>query len=498
MPVNRILDALGKPIAHRNGAAAPPRNGAATHHKQVVRARYDAAELSRETRNHWAEADALSAKAANSIQVRQRLRMRARYEVANNSYARGIVETIANDTIGTGPRLQMLTPDVAANRAIENGFACWSKEVGLPEKLRTMRKAKIEDGEAFGLLTTNPKLNCPVKLDLKPLEADQVATPLYFPFDPLATDGIRYDEHGNPTEYHVLKYHPGDLVHLAPYGSFDRVPADLMLHWFRVDRPGQLRGIPEITPALPLFGQLRRYTLAVLAAAETAADFAAVLYSELPADADDAVGCEPFEALDIERRMMMTLPAGWKMSQFKPEQPATTYKEFKAEILDEAIRCICMPHNIGLGNSSGYNYSSGRLDHQTYYKALRVEKSQAERVAVDTLLAAYLAEARLTTDMIPPELTVFPHQWFWDGHEHVDPEKEANAQGTRLKNRTTTYASEYARQGQDYEVAFRQIAKEVALMTELGITPEQAASALRPAKQTPNDGGGDAVEPDDD
>ena len=30
------------------------------------------------------------------------LRNRARYEVANNSYARGIVLTLANDVVGTG------------------------------------------------------------------------------------------------------------------------------------------------------------------------------------------------------------------------------------------------------------------------------------------------------------------------------------------------------------------------------------------------------------
>jgi len=35
--------------------------------------------------------------------------LRARYEVANNAYARGIVLTLANDVIGTGPRLQMLS-----------------------------------------------------------------------------------------------------------------------------------------------------------------------------------------------------------------------------------------------------------------------------------------------------------------------------------------------------------------------------------------------------
>ncbi len=45
---------------------------------------------------------------AGSVNVRRILRNRARYEVANNSYARGIVLTLANDVIGTGPRLQML------------------------------------------------------------------------------------------------------------------------------------------------------------------------------------------------------------------------------------------------------------------------------------------------------------------------------------------------------------------------------------------------------
>ena len=45
------------------------------------------------------------------------------------------------------------------------------------------------------------------------------------------------------------------------------VPAGSMIHYLRTDRSEQSRGIPEITPALPLFAQLRRYTLAVIAAA---------------------------------------------------------------------------------------------------------------------------------------------------------------------------------------------------------------------------------------
>jgi capsid protein len=251
-----------------------------------VRGRYDAAATTDENRRHWANADLLSANAANSPQVRQTLRGRARYEVANNSYARGIVLTLANDCVGTGPRLQMLTDDNEANRVVEQEFMQWADSVALAEKLRTMRMARAESGEAFAMLVGNPRVDSPVKLDLRLIEADQVATPeLLRQFDKAsAVDGVVFDAYGNPVEYHVLKSHPGDQAVRFSL-DYDQVPASSIIHYFRADRPGQSRGIPEITPALPLFAQLRRFTLAVLAAAETAADFAAVLFTDAPAKA---------------------------------------------------------------------------------------------------------------------------------------------------------------------------------------------------------------------
>src|SRR5690606_1667637 len=253
-----------------------------SHHgrTRMVRARYDAASTTHENRRHWASADGLSANAANSPEVRRVLRNRARYEVANNSYARGIVLTLANDVVGTGPRLQLLTTDPDANNRIEHEFAQWAKAIGLAEKLRTMRMARAQDGEAFAILTNNPRLATQVKLDLKLIEADQVTTPDLNPTHS-GVDGIVFDEAGNPVEYHVLRHHPGDSGNsLALVSEYDRLPADAVIHWFRADRPGQARGIPDIMPALPLFAQLRRFTLAVLAAAETAADFAGILYTD--------------------------------------------------------------------------------------------------------------------------------------------------------------------------------------------------------------------------
>lgn len=445
-----------------------------------VRGRYDAAATTDENRRHWANADLLSADASANPRVRSILRSRARYEVANNSYARGIVSTLANDCIGTGPRLQMLTDDAAANRLVEREFMRWADATSLPEKLRTIRAARAESGEAFGMLVANPKVDSQVKLDLRLIEADQVTTPqlLRTAAGTYAIDGIIFDEHANPIEYHVLKGHPGDNITRFSL-DYDRVPAAAIIHFFRADRPGQSRGIPEITPALPLFAQLRRYTLAVIAAAETAADFAAVLFTDAPANGE-AADVEPMDLVELERRMATVLPSGWRLGQVQAQQPTTTYAEFKREILNEIARCLNMPFNVACGNSSGYNYASGRLDHQTYYKSIRVDQAQLGLTVLDRVLRAWLDEAILISGLLPLWMRTaafrdLGHQWFWDGQEHVDPAKEANAQATRLTNNTTTLAYEFARQGRDWESELRQRAKEVSLMRELGLTLDQPA-----------------------
>jgi capsid protein len=289
---------------------------------RASRARYDAAATSLGNRRHWANADGLSTNAASSAEVRRILRNRTRYEVANNSYARGIVLTLANDVVGTGPRLQLLTADAETNRLIEREFVVWSKAVNLAEKLRTMRIARAQDGEAFAVLTSNPKLTTPVQLDLRLVDADQVCTPDMSVLAANAIDGIVFDAAGNQLEYHVLREYPG-MTSWRSILAYDRVPAEAVLHWFRCDRPGQVRGVPDILPALPLFAQLRLFTLAVIAAAKTVADFAGILYTDAPASGE-ADAAEPFEPIELEKRALVTMPGGWKMSQLQAEQPART------------------------------------------------------------------------------------------------------------------------------------------------------------------------------
>ncbi len=455
------------------------------------RARYDAAVTNDSNRRHWANADSLSADAALTPLVRQRLRDRARYEFANNSYAKGIVLTLANDVVGTGPRRQALSEDSAANAAIEQAWTRWATAVRLPEKLRLMRMARAHSGESFAVLATDPDVDHEVKLDVVLVEADRVCDPA----GTLSTtvDGIDLDRFGKPVRYHVLREHPGSAGGVA--AGHLVIPASEMLHYFASDRPEQHRGVPDLTPALGLFAQLRRFTQATLAAAETAANLAGVLHTDAPADGEsDPV--EPMDTVELAANAFLTLPAGWNINQVRAEHPSTGYAEFKREVLNEIARSLNMPFNVAACNSASYNYASGRLDHQTYFRAVRIDQAHLASVVLDRILAAWFDEARLVAGLLPAGVLAErrpPHQWFWDGHEHVDPVKEASAQKTRLDSHTTTLAAEYAKQGKDWEAELRQRARELELIAELGM----AAPAPTPGEDEPSSEDEDADTEDD-
>jgi len=384
-----------------------------------------------ETQKHWRYADNLSAAAANSVSVRKTLRERSRYEcLENNSFAKGIVLTLANDTISTGPSLQVQLKDSAASRMIEQKWRKWCKDVRLASKFRTARVSKVIDGETILLKGTNRRSKNDVKLDFRVVECDQLATPFYADGLPNKVDGIEFDDFGNPTVYHILKGHPGDRFPLQAFDKDDVDPDDI-IHLFRAERPGQMRGIPELTPALPLFAMLRRYTLAVITAAENAADFSAILKTQSNAfdSASDGIDdIEPFDFVQIDRGLMTSLPKGWEMVQFDPKQPTTTYKEFRDAILNEIARSVHMPSNKALADSSKYNYSSGRLDHQTYYESIAIERSQWEVEALDRIFEWWLDEALMMDGYLPAidPMDEIPKVWRWPPQRDVNPAEIAD------------------------------------------------------------------------
>ena len=94
-------------------------DAADTSHRRV-NAKYDVAQTTNENASLWGRVDALSAATANNPAVRQTIRNRARYEVANNGYAKGIAQTLTNDTVG--PTVQLQIGNAVNAQQIEKDF----------------------------------------------------------------------------------------------------------------------------------------------------------------------------------------------------------------------------------------------------------------------------------------------------------------------------------------------------------------------------------------
>lgn len=467
-----------------------------------LRAGYDAAQYDPDNHQHYSAADDHSARAAASPEVRRLLRRRCRHEMANNPTLLGLSMTIANDVVGRGAILQIdedrngLTE--AEAEQVERAFARWADDVDLAGKLRTARMSRISDGEAFAVFFTNERSPNRVKLDIRLVESDQVATPWGASLDPQNVDGVLLDDNGVPTQYQILKSHPGDFDLALRSLEADTVDAGDVLHWFRATRPGQYRGIPEIASALRLFAQLRRYTAAVLTAAEAAANLAGVIYTETPTDTSEDL--ESGDEVPLERGTFRTLPAGYKIEQLKAEQPTSTYDQFTSSLLGEAARCVLAPSLIVKGDASGYNYASGRLDAQSWQRAMAVERRDMERVMLRPILAKWLQEAVLIEGLLPPRVKAIvgqregdrylEHKWLHEATPHVDPSKEAAANTANLAAGLTTRRDICAENQQDWRDVIRQQAREAKMLQTSDpplpyLMPGQASS--EPANQQADD-----------
>jgi capsid protein len=172
--------------------------------------------------------------------------------------------------------------------------------------------------------------------------------------------------------------------------------------------------------------------------------------------------------------MMKALPFGWDFRQLRAEQPTTTYPDFKHEIINEIARCMGVPYNIAALNSSDYNYASGRLDHQSYFRSISVEQANIEISVLDRIYEIWSMEYALLRGL--DAMSFVRHGWHWDGFEEIDPKKAAEAREIELLNDMTTYADIYGRKGQDWEEKLTQRAAEKKLMNDLGLVPNDTRS----------------------
>ena len=449
-----ILDAQGNPITTRAQddriAAHPEVQRLRRRIDQLVQARYDAAQTVEKNFRHWQNADYLDPHASAILAVRRQLRIRSRYEIIeNNPYLKGCALTLCNDFCGSGPKLAITEPGWSpeVRTQVEAEFERWWDACHMTQKVWRLRMAKLVDGEGFGFAVSalSRKLehrDLPVQLDFQLVEADRVSSPIVLPLvlptytnegKIMEADGVRWDLQENPLEYNLLPYHPGNML-FPPMGALENwISADNVLHWFRQDR-GWLRGIPELTPSLPLTALLRRYTLAVVQAAENLANITAVIESDGPPTrmSNPNEQDDPFDIIPMEPGMFMRMPWGYHMNQVRAEQPIQVYDMYVNTLLREILRPINMPFNLAAGTSKDSNMASAVVDAHIYRGSQQHERDHFTDTTLSTLFCLWYAEARLISGYLRPHKNrwAFPtRSWRWDkvGLDHTDPDKVMKA-----------------------------------------------------------------------
>lgn len=441
---------------------------------KFTKAQYDAALHTRRNAEQWKYIDYWNSDQSLSPEVRRTLRARSRYECENNSWLSGMIVSHAESIIGTGARLQIQGLGEESNE-YEKAFCEWAKSVNLWKTIRTAICTEIRDGEAFIQLTNRPHNANPCKLYPLLLDAERICSPdsATDTDDDFQADGIFFDKCLVPVRYSVAQEHPSVIT-----SKHYNVDADYMCHLFRQERPEQHRGAPLIASALPSIAMLRAYTIAMLAKMENSASVAGVLKPDPSVIDADSLADPPFSEFSMPQRSWVTLPSGYSMEQYQLQNPTDSQQSFALSVKIECARCILATRNVVLGDSSTYNYSSARLDMQSYDRAIAVQREEIVNVILDKVFRQWWMEMHPTED-------VPAHDWFFEAREYINPSQEANAEKTRLETGTVSYQALCAEHGRDWQSVMRQQYEAEAYKRKLA---KEYGFELPSAEQTDNQG----------
>jgi len=438
----------------------------------VVRASFDLAQTTAENKKHWASADGLSSRAALSPAVRRTVRIRSRYEAENNSWYSGILRTATNHIVGgTGPRLQLLSGNPEADRRIERAWSTWCRAVDFTDTLRMAVEAYWRDGEVF-LIKADSVKRYPISLDVRLIEADQVASP-WLPSsigDPFQDDGIRFNRNTDEIEVYVYDHHPGSTSYSLNALSGQWYPArKIVAHLFRAERPGQVRGIPRATPALQTLPIMRRQELATLYSAETAANFAMYLKATGPA-VNPSSSPADFAEIELTRNMLTTLPEGWEIGQVEPKQPGPLYEMFQRQALMSFARCTNMPYSLAAGTGKDSNFSSFKGDMKNVWEPeVRVEQNRIENTILSCVLNWFFESAVYSPGLLDgaPPIQFIEQRWHWPPLPELDAVESAKAAMLRMSSGLSGPSEEYARRGADWDT------ESVRAASDFGVSVEE-------------------------
>lgn len=458
------------------------------------------------------------------------LRDRARDIDRNNGVARGGVQTIIDNVVGTGLRLSA-RPDWRAlgqtkewadawSAKVESLFCSWAwttvcdaADTSTFDQMTAQNlRGELLNGDGIALSHWLPERGDGFSTKLQLIEGDRVSNPDGRGDSTNLRGGFEIDGLGAPLACHVRRVHPGDLM-IGDSGAFpmwERVPRRTpfgRLRWIHTanrERPGQTRGKPIMTAVLAQFKNLDRYSQAELQAAVVNGMIAGII--ETPLDQDNIVElfskdhaaylkARDERAVRLESGSMLPLFPGDKLNPFIPARPAAAFGAFIENILRMIAVALDMPYELLLKDFSKTNYSSARAAMLEAWRAFNRRRDALGTQWGDPIYALWLEEVvndgRIDAPGFYEKRAAYQRcKWIGPGKGWVDPVKEAQAAQIRIDAGLSTLEDECAEQGRDWREVMEQLAREQAERVRLGLPDHSAVRAGSPPKSAPDDNAG--------
>lgn len=290
--------------------------------------------------------------------------------------------------------------------------------------------------------------------------------------------GIEFDQFDRPVNYHFSERHPtrkfqGKIVRRIP------IPADQIIHLFRREYVGQIRGIPDFAAIMHKTKMLHGVHEAIVVGWRVAAakmGFFTVRDVDAFKTSLDDEERSPFDAAEIEATpgSFDVIPDGYKLDTFDPQYPTSTYESGHKVFMQQLANGLNVSSPTLSNNYADVNYSSLRqalLEDREGWRCLQAEMidgfyqplfDEWYEWTVYGTGRIKVPGARQAQD---PVVVWQPRGWPW-----VDPLKEVNAQVKAIDAHLRTRQSIIAETtGADFIEMVDELAVEQETLVERGL-----------------------------
>lgn len=435
-----------------------------------------------------------------------RLRDRSRDLTRNNPYATRAVEIIASATLGKGLMAQVRpTAPFKDNKRVQRNakiveqlWVEWTKnpdsfDVAGQSNFNAMQRLAmrgvIEGGEILVKRKRMPSgVNKVVPLRIQLLEPDHLDTNKDSMFLKSSTEtvkeGIVFDIDGRAIAYNILKSHPGDSAYMAKASESIRVSADDISHMFRMDRAGQIRGVPWGAPVIIRLKDLDDYMDAQLLRQKIAACWTAfVTDGSIP---DDVAKAEVEEDMgSFEPGIIEVLPPG-KNIEFASPPGVDGFAEYMRVNLTAIASAYGITYEMLTSDLSNVNFSSGRMGRIEVKRLIDQWRDHTNIPKFNAKVWEWFIEAISITGIDTKGITV---DWTAPRWEMIDPQKETKAIKEQVLGGLISISEAQRQGGYDSADLMEEIARDNTRVDELGIILDtDARKTLTPVVATSEDG----------